>query len=56
MTKEAIRQLISLSREEMPNVVGIDRFAYRSEAAPEGGEAEKDHDDAPPAQDPPVKP
>jgi predicted nucleic acid-binding Zn-ribbon protein len=59
MTKEAIRQLISLGREEMPDAVGIDRFAYRSGVAPEGGEAEKEHDGAeepPPAQDPPVKP
>jgi DNA repair exonuclease SbcCD ATPase subunit len=59
MTKEAIRQLISLGREEMPDAAGIDRFAYRPEPAPEGGEAEQEHDDAeehPPAQDPPAKP
>jgi hypothetical protein len=59
MTKEAIRQVISLDLEEMPDAVGIDRFAYRPEAAPEGGETKKDHDDAeepPPAQDPTVKP
>jgi hypothetical protein len=59
MTKEAIRQLISLGQEEMPDAAGIDRFAYRPEVAPEGGEAEKDHDDAegpPSAQDPPVEP
>jgi hypothetical protein len=59
MTKEAIRQLISLDREEMPNAVGIDRFAYRPEVAPEGAEAEKEHGDdeePPPAQDPPVQP
>jgi DNA repair exonuclease SbcCD ATPase subunit len=59
MTREAIRQLISLGREKMPDAVGIDRFDYRSEAAPEGGEAEKEPSDAekpPPAQDPPVKP
>jgi hypothetical protein len=46
MTKEAIRQLISLGREEMPDAAGIDRFAYHPEEAPEGGEAEKEHDDA----------
>jgi hypothetical protein len=43
----------------MPDAVGIDRFDYRPEAAPEGGEAEKEPDDAekpPPAQDPPVEP
>jgi hypothetical protein len=59
MTKEAIRQLVSLGREEMPDAAGIDQFAYRPEEAPEGGEAEKEHDDAegpPPAQDPPVEP
>jgi hypothetical protein len=57
MTKEAIRQLISLGREEMPDAAGIDRFAYHPEAAPEGGEAEKEHDDAEnplPAEDPPT--
>jgi DNA repair exonuclease SbcCD ATPase subunit len=57
MTKEAIRQLISLGREEMPDAVGIDRFAYHPEAASEGGEAEKEHDDAEnplPAEDPPI--
>jgi hypothetical protein len=57
MTKEAIRQLISLGREEMPDAVGIDRFAYHPEVAPEGGEAEKEHDDAEnplPAEDPPT--
>jgi hypothetical protein len=57
MTKEAIRQLISLGREEMPDAVGIDRFAYLPEAAPESGEAEKEHDDAEnplPAEDPPT--
>jgi hypothetical protein len=57
MMKEAIRQLISLGQEEMPDAVGIDRFAYHLEAAPEGGEAKTEHDDAekpPPAQDPPV--
>jgi hypothetical protein len=57
MTKEAIRQLISLGREEMPDAVGIDRFAYHPEAAPEGGEVEKEHDKAEnplPAEDPPV--
>jgi hypothetical protein len=56
MTKEAIRQLISLGREEMPNAMGIDRFAYHLEATAEGGEAEKEHEDAEnplPAQDPP---
>jgi hypothetical protein len=43
----------------MPDAVGIDRFDYRPEAAPEGGEAEKKPEDAtnsPPAQDPPVDP
>jgi hypothetical protein len=57
MTKEAIRQLISLGREEMPDAAGIDRFAYHPEAAPEGGEAEKELDDAEnplPAEDPPT--
>jgi hypothetical protein len=57
MTKEAIRQLISLGREEMPDAAGIDRFAYHPEAAPEGGKAEKEHDDAEnplPAEDPPT--
>jgi hypothetical protein len=57
MTKEAIRQLISLGREEMPDAAGIDRFAYHPEVAPEGGEAEKEHDDAEnplPAEDPPT--
>jgi hypothetical protein len=64
MTKEAIRQLISLGREEMPDAAGIDRFAYHpeaapegGEAAPEGGEAEKELDDAEnplPAEDPPT--
>jgi hypothetical protein len=57
MTKEAIRQLISLGREEMPDAVGIDRFAYHPEAVPEGGEAEEEHDEAEnplPAKDPPV--
>jgi hypothetical protein len=57
MTKEAIRQLISLGREEMPDAAGIDRFAYHPEEAPEGGEAEKEHDDAEnplPAEDPPT--
>jgi hypothetical protein len=57
MTKEAIRQLISLGREEMPDAAGIDRFTYHPEAAPEGGEAEKEHDDAEnplPAEDPPT--
>jgi putative NADH-flavin reductase len=59
MTREAIRQLISLGREEMPGVAGIDRFDYRPEAAPEGGEAKKEPGDAekpPPAQDPPIEP
>jgi hypothetical protein len=59
MTGEAIRQLISLGHEEMPDAVGIDRFDYRPEAASEGGEAEKEPGNTekpPPAQDPPVKP
>jgi hypothetical protein len=59
MTSGAIRQLISLGREEMPNAVGIDRFDYQPEAAPKGGEAEKKPEDvanSPPAQDPPVDP
>jgi predicted nuclease with TOPRIM domain len=59
MTSGAIRQLISLGREEMPDAVGIDKFDYQPEATPEGGEAEKKPEDAensPPAQDPPVKP
>jgi hypothetical protein len=49
--------LISLGREEMPDAAGIDRFAYHPEAASEGGEAEKEHDDAEnplPAEDPPT--
>jgi hypothetical protein len=57
MTKEAIRQLISLGREEMPDAAGIDRFAYHPELAAEGGEAEKEHEDAEnplPTQDPSV--
>jgi hypothetical protein len=57
MTKEAIRQLISLGREEMPDTAGIDRFAYHLKMAAEGGEVEKEHEDAEnplPAQDPPV--
>jgi hypothetical protein len=57
MMSGAIRQLISLGREEMPNAVGIDRFDYRPKAAPEGGEIEKKPEDAtasPLAQDPPV--
>jgi hypothetical protein len=59
MTMEAIRQLISLGREEMPDAARIDRFDYRPEADPEGGEAEKESDDAeklPPVQDPPLEP
>jgi predicted nuclease with TOPRIM domain len=59
MTSGAIRQLISLGREEMPDAVGIDKFDYQPEATPEGGEVEKKLEDAensPPAQDPPVKP
>jgi hypothetical protein len=59
MMSGAIRQLISLSREEMPDAVGIDRFDYKPEAAPEGGEAEKEPEDAmncPLAQDPPIDP
>jgi hypothetical protein len=58
MTREAIRQLISLGREEMPDATGIDRFNYRPDAAPKGGEAEKEPDGAekpPPAQDPPSR-
>jgi hypothetical protein len=41
----------------MPDAAGIDRFAYHPEATPEGGEAEKEHDDAEnplPAEDPPT--
>jgi hypothetical protein len=59
MTSGAIRQLVSLGREEMPDAVGIDRFNYRPEAAPEGEEAKKRPEDAkgsPLAQDPPVDP
>jgi predicted nucleic acid-binding Zn-ribbon protein len=59
MTSGAIRQLISLGREEMSDAVGIDRFDYKPETVPEGGEAEKEPEDAmncPLAQDPPIDP
>jgi hypothetical protein len=59
MTSGAIRQLISLGREEMPDAVGIDWFDYKPEAALKGGEAKKKPEDAtnsPLAQDPPVDP
>jgi hypothetical protein len=59
MTSGAIGQLISLGREEMPDAVGIDRFDYKPETIPEGGEAEKEPEDAmncPLAQDPPIDP
>jgi hypothetical protein len=46
MTSGAIRQLISLGHEEMPDAVRIDRFDYRPEAAPEGGEVKKKPEDA----------
>jgi hypothetical protein len=52
MTSGAIRQIISLGREEMSDAVGIDRFDYKPEAASKGGEAEKrseDATDSPPA-------
>jgi hypothetical protein len=55
MTSGAIRQLIGLGREEMPDALGIDRFDYRPEVAPEGGETEKKPEDgttSPLAQDP----
>jgi hypothetical protein len=59
MMSEAIRQLISLGQEEMPNAMGIDRFDCRPEAVPEGGEVEKKAKDvvnSPSAKDPPVDP
>jgi hypothetical protein len=58
MTSGAIRRLISLGRVEMPDAAGIDRFNYRPEVAPDGGEARKAPEDAmtPLAQDPPVNP
>jgi hypothetical protein len=59
MTSGAIRQLISLGREEMSDAVGIDPFDYRPEATLEGGEAEKRPEDvtnSPLAQDPLVDP
>jgi hypothetical protein len=59
-TGEAIQRLTSLSREEMPNAVGIDRFDYRPEAiqskvVPEDGDAREAFENAeaaPAAQDP----
>jgi hypothetical protein len=59
MTSAAIRQLISLGQEEMPDAVGIDRFDYKPETVSKGGEAEKEPKDAmnyPLAQDPPIDP
>jgi hypothetical protein len=59
MMSGAIRQLISLGREEMPDAAGIDRFDYRPEVTPKGGEAGKAPEDAvtsPLAQDPLVNP
>jgi hypothetical protein len=59
MTSEAIQQLISLGREEMPDAAGIDRFDYCPEVALKGGEAGKASKyivTSPPAQDPSVNP
>jgi hypothetical protein len=63
-TNEAIRRLLSLGREEMPDVTGIAKFDYcppapEPETTEEGGEAREASGNAeatPIAQDPIVTP
>jgi hypothetical protein len=63
-TAEAIRRLLSLGREEMPDAAGIAEFDYRPstpkpEAVEDDGEAREAPENAeatPAEQDPPVTP